>query len=473
MSEPPPPLTLAVDLDGTLTPSDLLWERAIRFVTGNPLRLGLVLAWAARGTRTLETRLAERLAGEPTTMPVTPSVAELAAARRAAGSRVVLATASPQGYAEEIAADIAFVDEAIGSTDAELRGEQRAAALAARFGRFAYVGGSAEDLPVWQRASEAITVTDSAALRSKVDALGIPTTHLDPVPRAGLSTWARQLRVHQWAKNVLVFVPLLAAHRFLDPAAWVQSFGAFVAFSLLASAVYIWNDLQDLASDRRHESKRNRPLAAGRIHVGAGLAVTAANSVASLVIAAFVGWGFLLVLLAYLVMNFLYTGWLKRLAIVDALVLGLLYTSRILAGCAAISEMPSVWLLGFSFFFFTSLALMKRYAEVLGYDTKPHGRGYELTDEPLILALGTATGSVAVLVATLFISAPETVASYPSPFFLWPVIVVLFFWISRAWFLTHRGLMHDDPVIFAIKDPVSLALLPICAVFAILALLVK
>lgn len=473
MSQLTAPPTLAVDLDGTLTPSDLLWERLTQYVTRNPLRAFAVIAWAARGKRTLKARIAERMPQPAGDIPLTPSVVEFVAARRAAGSTTVLATASPQAYAESVATEVGLFDSVIGTNESNLRGDRKAEALAERFGTFAYVGDATVDLAVWRRASEAITVTRSRSLRARVEALGIPVTHLEPAPRATLGTWARQLRVHQWAKNALVFVPLLTAHLFLDPEAWLRSAGAFAAFSLLASAVYVWNDLQDLASDRRHETKRHRPLAAGRIHVLSALSVTAVFAVASVVVGWYVGWQFLIVLAGYLAVNLLYTTWLKRLAIVDALVLGLLYTSRIIAGCAAIAVMPSVWLLGFSFFFFTSLALMKRYAEVLGYDTKPHGRGYELTDEPLILALGTAAGSVAVLVATLFIAAPETVESYASPVFLWPIIVLLFFWLSRAWFITHRGAMHDDPVIFAIKDRVSLALLPICGVFAALAVLVK
>ena len=467
------PATFAVDLDGTLTPTDLLWERTTQYVTRNPVRVVRVLAWALQGKRTLKARIAERVPGDVGGLPLTPSVVDLLRSRRAAGSRIVLATASPQPYADDVAAEVGLFDEAIGTADANLRGEQKARVLLERFGSYSYVGDSPVDLPVWRGAVEAVTVTRSAALRARVDALGIPTIHLEPVPRPDLRTWARQLRVHQWAKNVLVFIPILAAHRFLEPTAWLESVGAFVSFSLLASAVYVWNDLQDLSSDRRHPAKRNRPLAAGRIHVLAAVAVASVAALASLAAAVVVGWEFVVVLAAYLLVNILYTSWLKRLAIADALVLGLLYTSRVIAGCAAIGSMPSVWLLGFSFFFFTSLALMKRYAEVLGYDRKPHGRGYELSDEPLILALGVATGSIAVLVATLFIAAPETVSSYPSPVLLWPIIVILFFWLSRAWFVTHRGQMHDDPVIFAIKDPVSLALLPVCGAFAVLAVLLR
>lgn len=465
--------TLAVDLDGTLTPSDLLWEQIVRFVARNPMRVVLVITWVLRGKHTLEARIAERTPNDVTHLPLTMSVVDLVNERRAAGAHVVLATASPQDIADAMATDTGMFDEAIGTTDINLRGREKAALLTRRYGAYAYVGHSTVDLPVWQAAEEAITVTRSKALRGRVDALGIPVRHLAPVPRAGLRTWARELRMHQWAKNVLVFVPILAAHRFLQPVAWIESIDAFVAFCALASAVYIWNDLQDLPSDRRHESKRNRPLAAGRIHVLTALVGAVILAAAAIVLASFVGWELLVVLIAYLATNLLYTTWFKRMAIADAIVLGLLYTSRIIAGCAAIGSMPSVWLLGFSFFFFTSLAFMKRYAEVLGYDTKPHGRGYELTDEPLILAFGTSTGGVAVLVATLFIAAPDTVANYPSPVFLWPLIVILIFWLFRAWFITHRGDMHDDPVIFAIKDPVSLALLPICAAFAILAALVK
>lgn len=456
-----------------MTPSALLSEKTIQYVTSNPLRIVLVASWALRGRRVLEEQIAKSVAEGMSGLPITESVLRLVNDRKQEGASVVLATTSPQAWADGVAAELGVFDSAWGTPQTIAHSGELSKLLQTEYGRYVYVGSARAELPIWEGASEAVTITRSRSLRARVDAIGIPTTHLDPPPRAGLSVWSRQLRVHQWAKNVLVFVPILAAHRYFDASAWLGSLGAFTAFCLLASSVYIWNDLQDLQSDRLHETKRHRPLAAGRVSALTGLGVSFFLALTALVISGLIGWQLMTVLGAYLVANVTYTAWLKRVAVADTTLLGLLYTSRIVAGCAAISSTPSVWLVGFSFFFFTSLAFMKRYGEVLGYDNKPHGRGYELADEPLILALGSATGGVSVVVATLFIAAPDTLAIYPSPYFLWPLVVAVMFWLSRAWFLTHRGLMHDDPVIFAIKDRVSLALLPICGVFAMLAVLVK
>jgi 4-hydroxybenzoate polyprenyltransferase len=279
-------------------------------------------------------------------------------------------------------------------------------------------------------------------------------------PRGGLKTWVRALRLHQWLKNLLLFLPLLGAHQMFNPALLFKAIVAFLAFGLCASAVYIVNDLMDLDSDRHHPRKRSRPFAAGLISpisgvVMASVLVAAAFAIAFVVAPAFLGW-----LLVYFTVTVAYTFLLKRKEIVDALALAALYTLRIIAGGAAVGLPTSFWLLAFSMFLFLSLAFVKRYSELRvmmqqGRDAAK-GRGYRTDDLPLIQTLGVVSGFAAALVLALYINGESVLTLYQRPEVMWLTVPILLYWITRIWIKTHRGLMHDDPVLFAIKDRVSI-----------------
>ena len=289
-----------------------------------------------------------------------------------------------------------------------------------------------------------------------------------------MRTWLKALRLHQWLKNVLVFVPLLAAHLVLDPVAVMQAVAAFLIFGMCASSVYVLNDLLDLGADRRHPRKRKRPFASGRLPITAGLMVAPVLMIAAFTAAYALAPRFALVLLGYYILTLAYSLRLKQIAMLDVLVLAALYTVRIVAGTAAIDVGFSFWLLAFSMFLFLSLALVKRYTELgvqrrAGNDTV-HGRGYATSDYELLASLGGASGYLSVLVLALYINSTASAELYHRQQVLWLLCPLLLYWVSRVWIIAHRGAMHDDPVLFAARDKVSLMLMVLAALVVLLAI---
>jgi 4-hydroxybenzoate polyprenyltransferase len=293
-------------------------------------------------------------------------------------------------------------------------------------------------------------------------------------PRSKLRDWGRALRLRQWLKNLLVLVPLVASHRYTEPALLLEAIVAFLSFGLMASGVYVLNDLLDISDDRHHATKRQRPFAAGHLSIGSGLLAIPILTASSLVLAA---WllppRFALALVAYLGLTLTYSLTLKRRMLVDVIVLAVLYTLRIVAGCFAISVPLSFWLLAFSMFLFLSLALVKRYAELFpahatGSSDKARGRGYWPADLYMIASLGAASGYMAILVMALYVNDAATMQLYGRPKLIWMACPLLLFWISRVWMLAHRGHMNEDPLVFAVRDRVSLAIgaLVVCVFWA-------
>lgn len=274
-------------------------------------------------------------------------------------------------------------------------------------------------------------------------------------PAASLRTWAKLLRVHQYAKNALVFVPMLTAQQ-INAHAFLLALGAFAAFSLCASCVYVFNDLADIEADRAHPTKRNRPLAAGTIAAPSAIIVACLCLLAAIGLAACVSLPFLGVLAAYFVLTTAYTYSLKRKMFVDVVVLAMLYTIRVVGGAAAIGVETSEWLLAFSMFIFTSLALVKRYTELSALLDKsmtgPANRNYTVGDLPIVAALAAASGFNAVTVFALYVSSDTVRRLYHHPQFLWLICPILMYWIARILMLSHRRMMDDDPVVFALKD---------------------
>lgn len=285
-----------------------------------------------------------------------------------------------------------------------------------------------------------------------------------PSNSPGIVVWAKAARLHQWAKNLLIFLPALLAHRMLQPSTLAMSLLAFLDFGLCASSVYLLNDLLDLASDRRHPRKRRRPFAAGILSVRAGLIAAAVLLLLSAAIAAMIGWTFCLVLTAYYLITLCYSLRLKQIPLIDVMALASLYTTRVIGGAAATAIPLSFWLLAFSVFIFLSLAFVKRYTEFREGDLAASaGRGYSAADLPLLLSLGTASGYCTVVVMALYINSADSQLLYRHHKPLWLICPLLLFWISRIWLLTTRGLMHDDPMVFALRDRVSLVILALLA----------
>jgi 4-hydroxybenzoate polyprenyltransferase len=356
-----------------------------------------------------------------------------------------------------------------------LAGRHKADVLVARFGKggFDYAGNAPVDLAVWEQAQAAVVVQGSRDLAAKA----AKVTRVEQTfgaPKPSLKLWLKALRVHQWVKNVLVFLPLLAAHRVLDVLAITHAALAFLCFGLCASSVYLTNDLLDLPADRQHHRKRHRPFAAGSLPLVAGPIVATLLLLASFAIAALLPKQFVLMLASYFVLTTAYSFQLKRVVMLDVIVLALLYTSRIIAGAAAIAAPASFWLLAFSMFIFLSLAMIKRYTELLAAQKagkiKASGRGYDVDDIPLVQSLGAASGYMSVLVLALYIDSTASSALYRHPHHLWLLCPVLLYWISRTWAIAHRGTMHDDPVVFAVRDKVSRVVLVLAGIIVLTAI---
>lgn len=456
---------LVVDVDGTLLRTDLLYESLLLLLRRNPLYVFLLPFWLARGKAALKAEIASRVSLDAGLLPSDERV--LALLQVNSGPRV-LCTASDERLAYGLAAAIGGLDVVLASDGrTNLAGKAKAKALVALYGDrgFDYVGNGTADLHVWAHARKAWVVNAPTTLVQSAGRVAELAGHWPPMP-GGLVAWVKAVRFHQWLKNLLVFVPLLAAHRYFDPGALATALLAFLAFGLCASGVYVLNDLFDLQSDRRHPRKRKRAFASGQIPVLHGMLAAPLLSLAGIGVAWVAEPAFAAVLGCYWVTTFSYSLWLKRVEMLDVTVLAGLYTVRIIGGAVAVGVPLSFWLLAFSMFVFLSLAMLKRYTELAamlaeGRDAAS-GRGYAVTDLPLLQSLGGASGYLAVLVLALYINSPDSLELYSRPQLLWLLCPLLLYWVSRAWSVAHRGKMHDDPVVFAVTDPVSQAIIGLC-----------
>lgn len=472
---------LCVDLDGTLTPVDTLHESLIALARKSPLALLRLPAVLGGGRAALKSYVVDQLSGPvggtapEIVVPLRQDFVDWLRSERASGRRLVLATASERRVAEVVAAQAGCFDEILateGTTN--LKAESKRDALEARFGRkgFDYCGNDRVDLPVLAAARRAIVVNASPATLAAAQKQGNVDRVFAP-QRAGLKVWFKAMRLHQWVKNVLLFLPILLAHLFTVPSALLDTLVAFFAFGFCASSVYLLNDLLDLPSDRRHPRKRFRPFASGALPAAKGVLVAAALLVGSAVLAVQVTPLFVGVLAFYYVTTLAYSFKFKRYALIDVMLLAGLYTLRIIAGSAAAGVPLSFWLLAFSIFLFLSLGIIKRYTELALMEESPgktlHGRGYGREDMALLLGLGASAGFVAVLVLALYINSPESTSLYRHPKTLWMLCPLMLYWVSMVWLRCTRGEMHDDPIVFAIKDRVSLTIGAIGALILVLA----
>lgn len=465
-------LPLVVDMDGFLVRADLdaealvgELERTISRITG-----------AIRGERhDIDARaIAEfaRKGVDVSGLPLQHELVDYIAACAESGRDVHLVTSASQEIADGLAARLGVFASATGATPARaMSNDDKVAIARSRFpSGFAYAGRA----PQMQGASAALVVAsgDSAATR-KAAQRGIAIEAEISAPTATLKTWLKALRIHQWSKNALVFVPLMLGHAYGNITAVLACLAGFVLLSVLASSTYIINDILDLDADRRHPTKRNRPLARGDISAGKALAVALVGTAGSLVAAFVLSKAFFICLAGYLVTTLAYSLWLKRLLLVDVFVLAALFTSRIAMGIALAGVIASPWLLTFTMFFFLSLSLAKRHVEVVnagqsGTEKIP-GRDYLATDLPLTVALGIGCNAVAMLVLFLYLTNDAMPAGfYSRPYWLWGAAFVVFLWSLRIWGLSHRGKLDADPVAFAIRDRTSIALgLVVASVFAV------
>lgn len=454
-------LPIVVDLDGTLTPADTLVESIVKCVRQTPINLLKILVWSMKGRAALKSRIAEHtlICGE--SLPYNEQLLDYLRAEKACGRRLVLATAAHQSIAENVSRHLGLFDDVLATEEGHnLKGTAKLEAIRKKVGdRFIYAGNSRADVPVWLACNGAILVGVPSgiarSMRREVDVL-----REFPASNTEIRVWIRALRVHQWVKNILLFVPLLTAFSFLDIGKITSILLAFITFSFAASSTYILNDLWDIDNDREHPRKRNRPFSSGRLSVISGVGMSIILMVAALLIARLLlSPGFLVMLFLYVLLTTVYSLQLKEHVMIDVLMLSLLYTLRILAGSVAIGVRTSFWLLSFSVFIFFSLAIVKRCAELKALAGKgkhsTQGRDYSVDDLVVLWPLGIGSALSGVVMFGLFISAADTYYRYQSPEFLWIVAVALIYWLSRIWIKTSRGEMHDDPVIYAIKDRTS------------------
>jgi 4-hydroxybenzoate polyprenyltransferase/phosphoserine phosphatase len=458
MNAPPEEPVLCVDLDGTLVATDLLHESLVRGVKRSPWTLVRCAGWLASGRARLKEGLAADCEVEAHLLPYREEVVTFLREEHARGRRIVLATASWSTLASQVAGHLGLFDQVLAtSAQGNLKGSAKARALVAAFGErgFDYVGDSRADFEVWRHARKAYAVGPVARAMPG----DIRVERVFAVASSGWRAALRAMRPHQWTKNLLVFVPLLAAHRLADAGSVLAALQGFAAFCLAASSAYLLNDLADLGADRAHARKRSRPLAAGELSIAAGALLAIACLAGSFLAAWSLPRGFGAWLAAYVALTLLYSFALKRRAVVDVITLAGLYTIRIVAGAFAIAVALSFWLLAFSMFLFFSLALVKRYAELLGPasggEAALPGRGYIPGDREVVLALGTASGMMSALVLALYMNGDTVLTLYSHPGALWLLCPLLLYWIARVWLIAARGRMDDDPVLFAARDATS------------------
>jgi 4-hydroxybenzoate polyprenyltransferase len=454
------PAVVCVDLDGTLIAGDLLWESFVELFKRHPLRaLGALLSlW--RGKAHFKNVVSRHIEIDPATLPYREEVLQELTDLHIQGATLVLATASDERAARAVARHVGLFSDVVASDGrTNMSSRTKAATLVERYGHgaFAYLGNDWADIAVWRVAGEAAAVSaPSRLLRSvrrerPLRAIGTQPGRLRSIVRA--------LRPHQWIKNVLVFVPIIAGHKVLQPQAWYASLLTLVVFSLCASAIYIVNDILDMRADRLHPRKRTRPFAAGDLSIPFGAAV------AGLVLTAGLGIGaatlpleLTMIVGVYLLATTLYSLSLKRQPVTDVFMLTGLYVLRIVAGGVATATPLSSWLLAFALFFFLSLAFVKRYSEVIVAKGELAGRGYGPQDAMWMQAVGTSAGYMAVVVLALYVNAAEVAALYAHPAALGLLCPLLLYWITRVWFRAGRRIVHDDPVVEALRDPASYAL---------------
>jgi 4-hydroxybenzoate polyprenyltransferase/phosphoserine phosphatase len=461
---------LCVDLDGTLILSDLLLESTLALLKRNPLYLFMLPLWLLRGRAALKAAIASRVTLNPAVLPYNTEFVEWLASERRAGRNLWLSTAANEGLAAAVAAHLGLFDGVIASDGTvNLAGESKAARLVERFGErgFDYCGNERRDLMIWRHAHGAIVANASTSLEREA-AQSAPVLHTFPARGHKARAAVRALRPHQWAKNALIFVPLLAAHGTREPGSIIAAILAAAAFCLGASSVYVLNDLLDLEADRAHPRKSKRPFAACDLSILEGFGLVPVLLIIAVMLTALLPVKFGEVFATYYLVTVAYSFYLKGRVIVDALTLAGLYTLRIIAGAAATGVPLSFWLLLFSVFLFLSLAFVKRFAELDALRRRnllrAEGRGYYVEDLGLLQSLGTSAGYLSVLVLALYINSPDIESLYRRPKWIWLLCVLMLYWISRVWMKAQRGEMHDDPVVFALKDHMSLAVGVLAAV---------
>jgi 4-hydroxybenzoate polyprenyltransferase len=453
-----------VDLDGTFVKTDTLVESVLLHCKAKPLETLKYPYWILKGKSFFKQKIGERVDLKVGTLPRNEKFTEFLREEKRKGRAIVLTTASIHKTANLVKTHFDFFDDILAShPNRNLQGSVKRKALVDRYGEFMfdYAGNSRQDLAVWPHARNAIVVNPSASIRNRVKNLPNVTHVFEDRPGL-LTSSINAIRARQWPKNLLVFVPLIVSQKIIEPQLVLKAFIAFCCFCLCASSFYVLNDLLDLPADRQHPTKSSRPFAAGELSIGMGIMLSLSLLTMAFLFALLLPTSFIYYIALYGSVSFLYSIFLKSIAVIDVLTLSGLYTLRIFAGGIATYIPISFWLLSFSMFIFLSLAILKRYTELLPVSKKDHqkkisGRGYWTNDIDMLRILGVASGCLSVLVMALYINSEQVRLLYDQPALLWVLCPLLLYWVCRVWLLAGRGQMDDDPVLFAIRDIGSLA----------------
>lgn len=458
VSQQPP---LCIDLDGTLLKTDTLWETFIAQLKSRPWRLLLMPLWLLRGRACLKQRLAEGVKLDCASLPYTGQLLSLLEQAHADGRRLVLVSACDRAVATQIAEHLGYFDEVLASDGkTNTKGRNKARVLVERFGRggFDYAGNESADLAVWEVARERLVVNAPRRVVRRIS--GAPSAVRELSRRSNrLKAFIRALRCHQWSKNTLVFLPVIAAHAYFSRDAVTGAALMFLAWSFVASGIYVMNDLLDLEADRRHPTKRLRPFASGDLPIAAGVVMAPALLVSGLALAAVISMSCLAALGFYAALAFAYSSHLKKRPLVDVFTLAFFFTIRVVGGGLASGYPVSAWLLAFAGFLFLGLAFLKRCSELVCIQSmgRRHlgSRGYGVVDLPVLQMFGVASAFVAIMVLSLYVHSTVAEAQYAWPAALWAAAPFMLLWLCRLWLATARGEMADDPIVYSMKDWVS------------------
>ena len=449
---------LCVDLDGTLVNTNTLYETLL-VALRNIRTLVAIPAWLIAGKSRLKYELARRANLNPALFPYNEQLLSYLRQQKEAGRQLILCTAADQSIAEAVNKHLGLFSEIFASHEGcNLRGTEKARVLVKRFGarRFSYAGNDNTDLAVWNEARSAILVNVSPKVAKTAAALAPVELSISTSQNWG-KAFVKALRPHQWVKNLLVFVPIITAHAFGDLENWLSATVLFMAFCAVASSIYLLNDLTDLSADRQHPRKKTRPFASGSLPIATGLAFMPVLFLIGIGLAIVSG-TFQTVFL-YAAISVAYSLWLKELPLVDLFALAGLYTLRLFAGGEATGHEVSLWLLAFSSFLFFSLATIKRISELMlqrQQETETLARrGYAKGDLQLLQLMGVSASFVSAMILALYVQSPGVMSRYSHSRLLWLLVPLMLFWQCRIWLATTRGLMHDDPIIYAANDWVS------------------
>lgn len=449
---------LVLDVDGTLLRTDMLFENVWAGLGTDPIRTikaGVTLLSKPARLKEAVYNIADIRVD---LLPVNTEVLEFAKAAQADGREVILASASDERLVQALADHHGF-DGAIGSKDGHnLKGANKAAALIERYGKggFDYAGDDSSDTAIWDVADKAIIVGTAGGAAARYPSEKVTT--FDAPHKT--SEAIRAMRPHQWVKNVLLFLPMIAAHQF-----GLESFGLIIlgimAFSAAASCIYIVNDLLDLEADRLHVKKCKRPFAAGTVPIKTGMMICAGLGVFALGLGAFLGIAFFGVVALYIILSLAYSLKLKRMRWIDIFTLASLYTIRVVAGAAASRVDASVFMLIFIFPIFVTLGCVKRLTELTlaTNDDRLPGRGYGRPDRPDLLNVGILGMIGALVIFFLYSFSEQARMLYPSQWLLWVALIPIAAWLNRMVRLGWYGKQDYDPIVFALKDKRGIGLL--------------